>query len=117
MELITTIPYDEVDFNFISSHYDIHLHGTCIYKSDLCVFYTHREYDDDMDDFIDTVSIYKLTFIEKLRWELKQYMFELCVGPHWSYINGKPKGKYGTREPKWLYELLFKMYYSSKKYK
>lgn len=114
MGLITTIPYEEVDFNFVSNHYDIHLHGTCIYKGDLCVFYTHREYDDDMDDFIDTVSIYKLTFIEKLRWELKQYMFELCVGTHWSYINGKPKGEYRTREPKWLYELLWAIYYKSK---
>ena len=80
MDLITTIPYDEVDFNFISSHYDVHLNGTCIHKGDLCEFYTHREYDDDADEFIDIVSIYKLSFIEKLRWELKQYMFSTVPG-------------------------------------
>jgi len=111
MKLIATIPYDEVDFNFITNHYDIHLHGTCIYKGDLCEFYTHREYNDEVDEFIYTVSVYKLTFIEKLKWEFKQYMFELCVGVHWSYINGTPKGKYHERNPKWLYSILFQIYY------
>jgi hypothetical protein len=111
MELITTIPYEEVDFNFITNHYDVHLHGTCVYKGDLCAFYTHREYSDESDEIIEIVSIYKLTFIEKLRWELKQMLFEICIGTHWSYVNGTPKGKYHERNPKWLYTLLFKIYY------
>jgi hypothetical protein len=111
MELITTIPYEEVDFNFITNHYDVHFHGTCIYKGDLCAFYTHREYSDESDEIIEIVSIYKLTFIEKLRWELKQMLFEICIGTHWSYVNGTPKGKYHERNPKWLYTLLFKIYY------
>jgi hypothetical protein len=60
---------------------------------------------------VETVSIYKLTFFEKMRWELKQMLFELCVGPHWSYVNGVAKGKYRERKPKWLYSLLFSIYY------
>ena len=111
MELITTIPYKEVEFNFITNHYDIHYHGTCIYKGDLCEFYTHVHYSDEEDEMVETVSIYKLTFIEKIKWELKQILFELCVGTHWSYVNGKPKGIYRERKPKWLYSLLFSVYY------
>jgi hypothetical protein len=111
MELTTTIPYEEVDFNFITNHYDVHLHGTCIYIGDLCEFYTHREYSDESDEITEIVSIYKLTFFEKMRWELKQMLFELCVGNHWSYVNGKPKGHYHERKPKWLYSLLFQIYY------
>jgi hypothetical protein len=111
MELITTIPYEEVEFNFITNHYDVHLHGTCIYKGDLCEFYTHEHYSYEEDKMIETVSIYKLTFLEKMRWELKQMLFELCVGNHWSYVNGKPKGHYHERKPKWLYSLLFQIYY------
>jgi hypothetical protein len=111
MELITSIPYEEVDFNFITNHYDVHLHGTCVYKGDLCAFYTHREYSDESDEIIEIVSIYKLTFIEKLRWELKQMLFEICVGPNWSFVDGVAKGKFHERKPKWLYSLLFSIYY------
>lgn len=28
-ELIKTLPYDKVDFRWISDHYDVHLNGSC----------------------------------------------------------------------------------------
>lgn len=111
------IPYENVDFKFISSHYDVHLKGTCIYNNELCEFNNeYPEYDENTDDYKDMfVEIYKLNWISKIKWYWKQWLFEQCVGYHWSY----PFRKYGFsfyyRKPKWLYVKLFNWYYKCKK--
>ena len=35
---IKILPYDKVQFKFISNHYDIHLNGSCIYENSICEF-------------------------------------------------------------------------------
>ena len=37
-EPIKILPYDKVQFKFISNHYDVHLGGSCIYENSICEF-------------------------------------------------------------------------------
>lgn len=91
MEKITSIPYSEVDFRFISNHYDIHINGTCIYNGKLCVFKCDiPTYNHETDEYNEIfVNIYRLSFLEKLKWRWKQFKFEQMVGYHWSYPHRK----------------------------
>lgn len=118
--LITTLPYNEVSFKFISNHYDVHLNGTCIYNRELCEFENkYPEYNEALDDWEEMfVKIYKLDFLHKLNWYLKQWLFEKCVGYHWTYPYRKTgKRSFGSRKPKWFYNILYKAYYNLKKIK
>lgn len=114
MKLIKTIRYEDVKFRFISNHYDVHRNGTCIHKGKLCEFKTILHFDDIIEDIVDMVDIYELNLIERSKWIYRQWLFELCVGKHWSYKNGKKQGEYHIRNPKWLYERLGKLYYKLK---
>ena len=106
-KLIATIPYEEVKFKYVSNHWDVHLKGTCIYNNQVCEF----ENDYPTDDEPMLVRIYEVDVIKKLNNIKKQFMFERCVGYHWSYPNRK-NTSFHYRKPKWLYKLLFKMYYT-----
>ena len=96
------IRYNDVDFKWISNHYDMHLNGTCIFNMELCEFKTGIG-DDEM------VEIIKLGFGQKLWWRYRQWKFEKCVGYHWT-IGSKNKNFY-YRKPVWFYKFLFKIYY------
>ena len=112
--LIKTLPYDEVKFRWVSNHYDIHLNGTCIYDDELCEFRgEYPDYNEETDDWEEIfVKIYKLNFINKLKWYWRQWKFEKCVGYHWSYGRDSKRGKsFDYRNPKWLYKFLFNLYY------
>lgn len=115
-KLIASIPYENVKFRWVSNHYDVHLHGTCTYEGDLCEFeHTYPEYDEENDSWIEEgVRIYKLGFLEKLRWRRRQFLFEQCVGYHWTYNDGKRMNYFYYRNPLWLYQWLFKIYYKKK---
>jgi hypothetical protein len=113
-KLLKILPYDEVDFRFISNHYDVHLNGTCMLDGKICEFENeYPEYDDEKDDFKEMfVKIYKLDFINKLKWRWQQWKFEKCIGYHWTYPyrkNGERPFRY--RNPKWFYVWLFNRYY------
>jgi len=112
MEL-AIIPYSQVKFRWVSAHYDVHLKGTCIYGGELCRFKTDIIYDDDFSNV--NVKIFRLNFIEKIQWRIRQFLFEQCVGYHWSYINNKRGSSFYYRKPEWLYKILFKLYYKMKK--
>ena len=100
-EPIKTLPYNEVKFKFVSNHYDVHLNGSCLYENSICEFESDEQW----------VKIYKLNWIEKLKWIWKQWLFEKCVGYHWSYRNGKIGKGFYYRKPKWLYVWIFNRYY------
>ena len=113
-ELIKTLPYSEVNFRWVSNHYDIHLDGSCIYNGELCQFKTeYPEFDEEKDEWKDAMTeIYKLNWLGKLKWMCKQWLFEKCVGYHWSYGNGNCKRQsFYYRKPQWLYKKLFNWYY------
>lgn len=119
MKLITTIPYDETKFKHISNHYDLHLKGTCIYNNELCAFKAIKgDWNDELDNWDESFcQIYSLTKIEKYVEIKEQRKFELMVGYHWSYPQRKEGVGFYIRKPKWLYKILFKMYYNLKKRK
>lgn len=107
--LIKTLPYDQVDFRWISNHYDVHLSGTCMYNNRLCRFENKSSDQDDM-----YVDIYRLNFIESMKWYWKQWIFEKCVGYHWTYPYRKVGVYFYYRKPKFLYKWLFNLYYKTK---
>ena len=63
------IPYNKVDFVWISDHYDIHLEGICKHNNELCRFIT------DYDSLICTLS--SLTSWEKIQWLRQKWFFEI----------------------------------------
>jgi hypothetical protein len=110
---ITTLPYNEVKFKFITNHYDYHLDGSCIYENSICKFSCeYPQWNEDIDDYDEAlVNIYKLSFFEKLKYIWKQWLFEKCVGYHYSYKNGKRGKGFYYRNPEWLYVWIFNIYY------
>lgn len=88
---IDVVLYDEVTFNFVVDHWNHHLIGTCIYKNELCLFEatepTYNHGKDEWDEFY--AHIYSLTWWEKQKFKISQWLFEKCVGYHWSYKDGK----------------------------
>lgn len=127
--MLTTIPYDQMKFVWVTNHYDIHWAGLCRVDGSLCRFETRDETDyqrmndgcpycgdpnnDNIDDcsclpYVDIVcDIYPLTVIEKFKWLCRKSLFEFCVGTHWSY----PKRKDSLRKArsKWLMQLYYKL--------
>lgn len=105
------VPYNNVKFKFIEDHYDIHLKGTCYYKNELCSFVTlsnsfKKNYNNPLCE---------ITFLsrkEKIRKIFKQKIFELFVGTHWTYKNGKRTPNFGERKPKFFWNFMFRFYYN-----
>lgn len=103
-QVIGVLPYNEVDFIWVSNYWNGNLTGTCLYNGLLSEF---RSVLNDCDE-ITEVEIFYLTFIKRIRWKLRQWIFEQCVGYHWSYPLGR---RYYTRNPKWFYSILCDVYY------
>lgn len=107
-ELVKILPYNDVDFRWISSHYDVHLNGSCMFNRSLHEF--ENDYPEDYDSEM-MVRIYKLDLLSKLKWYWKQWLFEKRVGYHCSYKKGKRGKSFYYRKPKWLYARIFNWYY------
>ena len=111
MNRIVTLPYNEVDFVWISSHYDVHLEGLCKMGNTLFWFKTIDPEDDNIK-----CGIYMLSFWEEMKLRMRKFFFEQMVGYHWSYPQ-KKNSHFHYRKPEWLYKRLFKLYYAIKKIK
>ncbi len=110
MKLIATLPYEEIDFVWISNHYDVHMSGLCKMGNTLFYFGTiyNGTFEEDEELMCD---VYMLSFMEEMRWRLRKFFFERMVGYHWSYPKRK-NSHFHYRKPEWLYKILFKLYYS-----
>jgi hypothetical protein len=121
MEKIAEVDYNDLEFVWVSSHYDVHLAGLCRYQGQLCKFTTDMQdnpnwdrerarNDDDYEEdlYILTCTVYKLSFVEKLKELYSKKKFEWCVGYHWSYPD---RGNFYIRKPKWLFRALFNWHY------
>ena len=86
-----TITYKELYENlvYVENYYDIPLSGLCTHKNQLVGF---KVVDSEEDD--PTYEIIHLTPIQKIRELVKKKLFEICVGKHWSYKNGKRLGDF-----------------------
>jgi hypothetical protein len=115
MNRIATLPYDELKFFWVNSHYDIHLSGLCKIGNTIFYFKTinSNEYYDDETELM--CDVYMLSFSEEIKWRLRKFFFEQMVGYHWSYPQKKEWARFYYRRPVWLSKLLFKLYYKIKK--
>jgi hypothetical protein len=80
---IAVVPYDDMEFIWISDHWDIHIKGLCKYKNRLSEFKIVDEDSETVDYFV-----YSLGFIDKIKWLTRKKLFELRHGYRWTY---KPK--------------------------
>lgn len=110
MKQIATLPYDEVNFVWVTKHWDVHLSGLC--KMSNTLFWFETRILDDYDNIV--CDIFMLSFWEEVRLRLRKFFFEQMVGNHWSY-DKKNKNNFYYRKPKWLSKLLFSLYYNIKK--
>ena len=122
------IPYDTMTFVWIENHWDIHLTGLCRVDGELHSFKTMDETDynemndnclcckdggtDDAKDcrcdvYTNVVcEVTKLTLIQKIKWLTRKWLFEVCVGKHWSYPHRYQGVHFNNKHP-----LLFQLYY------
>ena len=117
MKLIATLTYDEVNFVWISNHYDVHISGLCKMGNTLFWFET-KNYEDLYDEDKELMcDVYMLSFWEEMKLRTRKLFFEQMVGYHWSYPQRKQGKGFYYRKPEWLYKRLFKLYYIIKKIK
>jgi hypothetical protein len=111
MKKIATIPYDDVEFVWVSNHYDVHLSGLC--KMGNTLFWFQTRILDDYDNI--ECDIYMLSFWEEMKLRFRKFSFERMVGFHWSYPQRKEWAQFYYKKPIWLNKLLFKLYYLIRK--
>jgi len=102
------IPYDHMRWEWISSHWDIHLAGLCWVGKELMRFTT------ECSPFKKNLKchVFRLSPEEHLDWRIQQRLFEWCVGYHWSYRGNRVRGKSGQRRPVWFWwYFVTKLYY------
>ena len=128
------VPYNEMNFVWISNHYDVHWEGICRHEGKLCKFITHDLTDyqkmndecpycsDQTEDwnactcgpYSDLVcDIIPLGLWEKIKWIWTWKFFEYCVGTHWTYTGDSRKSKVFTMKRPFM----FKLYYWLKGHK
>jgi hypothetical protein len=106
------LDYYDVDFVFITKHYDYHLRGLCRYNGELHSFTT--DYPEDGGS--PKVFVQKLSLFGKLKALLNKKMFEICVGYHWTYKNGKKVTEtFKYKKPEWFWRRMFRLYYATYK--
>jgi len=111
MKKIATIPYEEVDFVWISNHFDVHISGLCRMGNTLFAFQTLNPWEDDLE-----CEIYMLNPWDEFKWRARKFFFEQMVGYHWTYPHRKRGDAFYYRNPQWLYKILLKLYYELKKF-
>ena len=108
MDLVTKIEWDDLHVVYVTNYYDIPLTGLCLYKGKLEKF--------EIDDFEEgKYRVIHLNPIQRLLARLDKKMFEIFVGTHWSYEEGRRTNYYYVRSPEWLHKAAFKLYYWIKK--
>lgn len=77
---------------FVEDYYDVPLKGTCNYKGKIAKF---RRMSTKKDFY----EITELSIFGRIGAKLNQWLFEICVGTHWSYKDGKKRGDFGGFTP------------------
>lgn len=107
---ITITDRSNLHILWVSNYYDLPLEGLCRHYGKICRFETDYE--------TEVTTIYSLEPIEKARWIFRKLAFELCVGTHWTYKDGKHREQsYGSRRPKWFWSMICRMYFRFNGYK
>jgi hypothetical protein len=106
------VPYTDMQFVWISGHYDVHLTGLCCYAGRLASF-------EIVDWDADAVSyrIIQLGPIQRLCWLSQKKLFEWCVGYHCTYPYRGQGHLFYRRKPAWLHRLTQYTYYRVRGFK
>lgn len=101
------VPYNQVDWVWVSDHYDLHLSGLARHDGVLMRFQTPQFYWCNRRVLTPQVRMFRMSFAEKCRWLARKRWFEFCVGRNWTY----PDRRLGqrTRRPRWLCDLYYKL--------
>ena len=79
--MIARIPYEHMNWVWISSFWDVPLRGLCKYNGKLCRFQGFGwVYGKKMSRY----HIIRLSTISKTIWIIRKFLFEFMVGKHWS---------------------------------
>lgn len=98
------VPYEDMEFHYIMSHYDLHWAGTCIYNGKIAEFVTHDDTDyQTMDDTCPCCKVggsndYKdchCTSYVNLWCEIRELSFWQRV--KWFFLKQYYKHKYDSR--------------------
>lgn len=106
------VPYEKMNFVWITNHYDFHLSGLCRHAGALCRFKLESDWEEP-------VIIYRVTRLDPLQRTgslIHKWLFEACVGRHWTYPDRKCGERYGSRKPAWLHKLLSRSYFSARRF-
>lgn len=90
MDMFYRVPYEYMHFEWVSSHYDVHLEGLCRVNGELMYFKTEKSHLCYPWRNL-RCHVFPLRGIDKLAWRIRQRLFEVCVGRHWSYPYRKTK--------------------------
>ncbi|HEU4602631.1 MAG TPA: hypothetical protein VFS24_11710 [Steroidobacteraceae bacterium] len=101
------VPYDRVDWVWVSAHYDLHFEGLARHNGQLMRFQTPQFYWYTRRSLRPQVRLFRLSVREKLRWLARKWWFEFCVGRHWTYPDRK-LGQY-VPPPKWRTDLYYRL--------
>lgn len=100
---MTVVKREELQFVWISHFWDVPLDGLCRVDGKLMRF---------REAFADgTYQVLDLKPHQKARWLLRKWLFECCVGEHWSYPQRVNGARFYWRKPVWLHKALFWAYY------
>lgn len=103
-------PYPLPGLLWVSSFYDYPLAGLARLNGQ---FYRFEADYVGAPDWPSRYRLYELEGIEKIRWLLRKWLFEICVGKHMTYRNGRRLCYYQPRRPRILHHSLMRLYYAT----
>ena len=93
----------ELDIVYVDAYYDMPLGGLCRYNGKIERFKVDYETQE--------AQIILLSPWQRLKALWSKKLFEICVGKHQTYVNGKKSSYFYFRKPEILYKLLYKLYF------
>lgn len=90
MKRIARIPYEHMEWVWISAFWDVPLRGLCKYNNKL---YSFQGFGAVCGKKMARYHILKMNLLEKIRWLLRKFTFEIMVGKHWSSYPSRIKYK------------------------
>ena len=100
--------YEKIRNNvyYVYNYYDHPLGGYAIINN---TWYSFKvEYESNW------AELTKLTLLQKINAWRRATTFGIMVGWHWHYKNGQRRVQFSIRRPKFLYMILFNLYYSKR---
>ena len=107
MKKIAEIKYDQLILVYVSDFWDHPLSGLCNYNNK--IHYFNSIYIDEECYY----NIYELNRFELIKKLYNKWLFEICVGKHWSYKDGhKIQNHYECKKPYWFWHtIVFNLFY------